>query len=90
VFWHGTASNPAELAGREDLIYLQGLGGDKVGFSRGIRAVGKDFIEQRYQGAGGSKPPLIDHQGINDAFLGKASVVEYFYMGEWLELPGDD
>lgn len=75
---------------REDRIYLQGLGGDKIGFSRGISAVGKDFIVQRYQAAGGSKPPAIEHQGINDAFLGKASEVEYFLDGEWLHLPGDD
>jgi len=90
VFWNGSASNPAELARREDKIYLQSLVGDKIGFSRGISAVGKDFIVQRYLAAGGPKPPPIDHQGINDAFLGKASVVQYFFKGQWLELPGDD
>jgi len=90
VFLNGSASNPAELARREDKIYLQSLVGDKIGFSRGISTVGKDFIVQRYQAAAGPKPPPIDHQGIDDAFLDKASVVQYFFKGEWLELPGDD
>lgn len=90
VFWNGSARNPAELARREDKLYLQSIVGDKIGFSRGISTVGRDFIVQRYRSAGGPKPPPIDHQGINDAFLGKASVVQYFLKGEWLELPGDD
>jgi hypothetical protein len=90
VFWNGSASNPAELAGSEDKNYLQGLGGDKIGFSRGISAVGKAFITQHYQAYGGPKPPPINHQGINDAFLGKASVVQYFFDGKWLTLTGSD
>ena len=90
VFWNGSANSPAELAGAEDKGYLQGLGGDKIGFSRGISAVGKDYITQHYQAYGGPKPPPIDHQGINDAFLEKASVVQYFFEGKWLQLTGSD
>jgi hypothetical protein len=84
------ASNPAELAGSEDKIYLQGLVDDKIAFSRGISAVGKDFIVEHYEAYDGPKPPPIDHQGINDAFLEKASVVQYFFEGKWVQLPGDD
>jgi len=36
------------------------------------------------------KPPPIDHQGISDAMVGKASEVLYFYRGKWLRLSGDD
>ena len=90
VFWNGSAGSPAELAGAEDKNYLQGLGGDKIGFSRGISAVGKDHITQHFQAYGGPKPPPIDHQGINDAFLEKASIVEYFFAGKWLQLAGAD
>jgi hypothetical protein len=90
VFWNGSVRNPAELARSEDKNYLQGLGGDKTGFSRGISAVGKNFIARHHQAFGGPKPPPIDHQGINDAFLEKASVVQYFFGGKWLQLTGSD
>jgi hypothetical protein len=36
------------------------------------------------------KPPRIDHQGINDMFYGKASVVYYDFGGKWLGLSGTD
>ncbi|PYR66590.1 MAG: hypothetical protein DMG20_12690 [Acidobacteria bacterium] len=39
---------------------------------------------------GGPKPPPIDHLGINDVFIEKASVVWYFYQGKWLQLQGAD
>ena len=49
-----------------------------------------DWWRNSEQVTGSSTPPPIDHQGINDAFLGKASVIEYFLKGKWLEFPGDD
>jgi hypothetical protein len=90
VFWNGSPMNPSEIARAEDRNYLQGLGGDKIGFSRGISAVEKDFIAEHYQVYGGPKPPTLEHEGINDAFIGKASVVQYFYDGKWLPLTGSD
>ena len=39
---------------------------------------------------GGPKPPPLDHDGINDMFVGKASVVWYRYQGRWLQLTGAD
>lgn len=90
VFWNGSVQNPAELARSEDEVYLQGMGGEKIGFSRGVAPVGRDFIMERYRAYGGPKPPAMDHQGVNDAFLGKASVVWYFADGKWLQLSGSD
>jgi hypothetical protein len=90
VFWRGSAENPADLARAEDKGFLQGLGGDKIGFSRGIGPVDSSFILERYRAYGGPKPPPIDHQGIDDAFLGKASGVHYFFNGKWLQLTGSD
>ena len=69
----------AELASAPDWGHLQGIGGGKIGYSRGLAPVGADFILARYQAYGGPKPPPIDHQGINDAFLEKASNVHYFH-----------
>ncbi len=90
VFWNGSEKNPAQIAPLEDRIFLQGLGGDRIGYSRGISAVGRDFIMRHYRAYGGPKPPPIDHQGIDDAFIEKASVTWYFYRGKWLKLTGAD
>jgi len=39
---------------------------------------------------GGPKPPPLHHDGINDMFVGKASVVWYRYQGRWLQRTGAD
>lgn len=70
--------------------YLQGGIGDTIPFSRGISAVGSDFIMKHYQAYGGAAPPRIDLQGIDDAFIEKASVVQYLFRGNWLQLAGSD
>jgi hypothetical protein len=90
VFWNGSPANPADLGRSDDINYLQGGVDNKIMFSRGIGAVGADFILKHHQVYGGAKPPRIDHQGIDDAFILKASVVRYFFDGNWLELTGSD
>ena len=80
----------AELASRPDRGYLQGIGNGKIGFSRQLTPVGRDFILARYRAYGGQEPPAIDHEGIDDSFLGKASIVLYFHEGNWLDLTGSD
>lgn len=90
VFWNGSEKNPAAIARTEDRVFLQDLGGPKFGYSRAIRPVGKDLIMGHYRAYGGPKPPLIDHQGIDDYFVGKASETWYFHRGKWLKLAGAD
>jgi hypothetical protein len=90
VFWNGSEKHPAKIARLEDRGFLQGIGGGEIGFSRRIGAVGKDFIMQHYRAYGGTKPPPIDHQGINDMYLEKASVVHFHYKQKWYELTGAD
>ena len=80
----------AELASAPDRSYLQGIGGEKIGYSRALSPAGADYILSVYQAYGGPKPPPIDHQGIDDAFLEKASTVHYFHEGMWLRLTGAD
>lgn len=63
VFWHGSEMNPAEIAQREDRIFLQEISADEIGFSRGISAVGKEFIIRHSRAYGGPLPPPVDHQG---------------------------
>jgi hypothetical protein len=83
-------TNPHTLVTSEDRASLQGLGNDTVGYSREITAVSRDFIMGHYRAYGGPEPPPIDHQGVDDAFLGKASTTWYFHQGKWLQLQGAD
>jgi len=90
VFFNGSDKNVQEIARMEDRIFLQGISADQIGFSRGIRPVGKDFIMRHFKAYSGPTPPQIDHQGIDDAFIAKASVTWYFDQGNWLKLTGAD
>jgi hypothetical protein len=90
VFWKGSEKNPAAIAAMEDRIFLQGITNEEIGYSRGISPVGRDFIMKHYVAYGGPKPPPVEHQAIDDAFVGKASVSWYCYNGEWLRLTGAD
>lgn len=90
VFWNGSELNPDAIGSGPDLGRLQGIGEDRIGYSRAISPVGRDFIMGHYQAYGGPKPPPIDHQGIDDAFVGKASVTFYLHGGKWLCLTGAD
>ena len=48
------------------------------------------YILSHNRDYGGPEPPPIDHDGVNDVFAEKASVVHYFYRGRWLALTGAD
>ena len=52
--------------------------------------MGGKFITEHYDAYGGSKPPLITHDAIDDRWLEKASVVHYCHEGKWIELTGAD
>jgi hypothetical protein len=89
VFRNDRDERPEAMNTSEDAGFLQGLGGDKVGYSRQITAVDRRYILRHYRAYGGPEPP-IDHQGIDDAFLEKASVILYRYRGKWMPLQGAD
>jgi hypothetical protein len=93
VFWNGSTKSVAEIARAADRDFLQtgaGDDGSKAIFSRAIDVVGKDYILEHYREYNGKKPPPIKHQGINDAYVEKASTVHYFYRKRWLLLQGAD
>ena len=91
IFWNGSTEKVAEIAKSDDIGYFQVVAGnDEMGFSREIYKVDKKYIIDHYISYGGTKPPPIDHEGINDAFVEKASVVLYLYRGKWRELQGAD
>ncbi len=90
VFWNGRPTQAAELARRADADFLQGVGPQTIGFSRRITVATREYIRERHRRYGGPTPPPLTHEGINDAFVGKASVVWYLYGGRWLRLTGAD
>jgi hypothetical protein len=90
VFRNVADDAPEELAASEDRNQLQGAGNGRIAYSREIRPVDRAFIMEHYRGFGGPEPPPIDHQGIDDAFTGKASAVYYWYRGGWRKLQGAD
>ncbi len=83
-------TDPQTVTSSDDRGYLQFLNKDRVVYSRDITAVGRDFIMRHYRAYGGSEPPPIEHHGIDDAFLEKASITWYFHEGQWLRLTGAD
>ena len=90
VFWNGSETNPAKIAKMKDIDRLQSGADNMIVYSRLIEPVDRAYITLHYKAYGGPKPPPIDHKGINDIFVGKASVVYYFYKGKWLQLTGAD
>ena len=90
AFRNDRDTNPDTVTTSEDLSYMQGPDGKEPGYAREITAAGRDFIMRHYRAYGGPAPPPIDHHGIDDALLEKASVTWYFYRGKWLRLQGAD
>lgn len=77
VFPQGGDTDPIALAPAEDAAYLQRIRSGEDGFSRLISTAAASYIDQ-------------DHDGIEDSFVEKGSVVRYFQSNEWLRLSGAD
>jgi hypothetical protein len=90
VFPSGSANSVVELAQSPDANWLQGIGGSAIGFSRAIGVATPESIRNYYEAHGGPAPPPLDHDGIDEAFVGKSSVVLYWYNDRWQELTGAD
>ena len=90
IYWGGSAESVSELSTTADKRWLQGMGGDIIGFSHGIYTVDAKYITDHAHWYGGELPPHLDHEGIDEAFVEKASSVHYWYEGEWLQLRGAD
>jgi len=89
VFWGGRANNVSELEQRPDADFLQGMGADTIAFSRAIEVASEAHIRDHFR-RDEAKPPVIQHAGIEDNFLGKASTVWYWRTGKWVPVTGAD
>ena len=78
VFWRGSAAKVTRLASHADFA------------DRSISVVGRQYILEHSRRYGAPKPPPIRHDAIDDAFLGKGSVVFYFDGTRWHKLQGAD
>jgi hypothetical protein len=91
VYWNGSPRSISRTGDAGDKNFLQTIDGNgTIGFSRSIQPVGRETIIASYRSYGGRRPPSIDHEGIDDAYVEKASVILYFYRGRWIELQGAD
>jgi hypothetical protein len=85
----GSTSSVAELATQPDANFLQVVNsGDLVGYSRALGVADPKYMREHFQRYGGPTPPPFDHDGIDDIFVGKGSVVWYWSEGRWLQLQG--
>ncbi len=93
VFWNGETKEVASIGAAQDEASVQRVTPDEWGYSRGIGVADRESIvwyQKKYGDPHGRMPRTLDHQGIEDAFLGKASVIRYFTGGKWLVLQGAD
>jgi hypothetical protein len=90
VFRGGGISEVSELARHPDEQFLQVVNPGVIGYSRALGVADPDYIRQRHAAYGGPMPPPLDHDGINDVFVEKASVVWYWHEGKWLQLQSAD
>jgi hypothetical protein len=90
VFRGGSPSSVAEIAKEPDATFAQNVGGNEVAYSRVLGVASSKYIRQMQAQYGGPRPPRVDHEGIDDAFFDKGSVVWYWSNGRWLQLAGSD
>ena len=93
VFRGGSELDVAELASAPDSDYLQGAGDGEIAFSRALGVASPEYIRMCYEALkahGVPEPPPLDHEGIDNIFVGKASSIWYWYEETWLVLAGAD
>jgi hypothetical protein len=87
IFWGKVTACPASLARLDDAHYLKAGKDKKLHYSRSIRALGEDGLDER-AGVAGLKP--MSHQGIDDRFVGKSSAFFYCIERKWKIFPAKD
>ncbi len=90
VFHDGSNKFVSQLARGADRDGLQVVEEGKIGYSRKIFLISGESILRYQKESAGPTPPPIDHQGIEDSFVGKSSVIWYYFGGQWLKLTGAD
>ncbi|HMD32122.1 MAG TPA: hypothetical protein VKG84_09435 [Candidatus Acidoferrales bacterium] len=87
VFWNGSVKVVAEFSNLKDANEMQKTSRGIYGFSRRISVAPPREIHKRKQNR---QLGPYEHDGINDGFVGKGSVIHYFRQGQWEDLEGAD
>ena len=91
LIYRNAATAPIDsLAKGADRHSLQGLGDNRIGYSRKITTASPAYIRRVAKPDTATTLPNVDHAGIEDHFVGKASVIWYFQRGRWLMFLGGD
>ena len=89
IIWGGPSDCSDEMEVRQDQSYLiKGTDG-VIRYQRQIETIIPRRIKALFDRYGGDPPPPLTHDGINDRFAGKGSVIRYCYEGKWRELTGE-
>ena len=84
VFWNQGTDSVSEISKSADIEWLQGIGGDKIGYSRRILVA---YSRQDTTQIGSS---ALDHEAIEDYFEGKSSTIYFYTKNHWQEIAGAD
>ena len=90
VIWGGKTRCKSELETREDSIYFQGVGSEKMEYSRVLDVTSRRAIANLSLADDGSKLSAPYHEAIQDAFAEKGSTIFYCEKGKWHKLEGAD
>lgn len=91
VYWSGPVRCPNEFGVSEDKYFLQGLGEGQIGFSRGISPARSYHVyPDDSDTASVDRDVALEHDGIEDAFQGKASSIFFCQNGKWVRFGGAD
>jgi hypothetical protein len=90
VFHDGKSDRVDEIAGQADIECLQVVsGGREIAFSRQLAVATPKAVHRRVARRADFLRN-IDHDGIEDVFLEKGSVIWFFISGKWTRLAGAD
>ena len=90
VYRAGKTTKVDSLARMSDSSFMQSDVNDVMVFSRKLDVATAKGIGDRMKERKDLKPPPLNHDGIDDGFMDKASTTRYYSRGRWLELPGAD
>ena len=87
VFRGGDVSTIDELAAEDDAARLQVTGPGRIGYSRQISVASPRDLREHHRSPDPGLP-MLDHDGIRDAFIEKGAVVWYWSGHRWLQMAG--
>ena len=91
IFRGADANAVEELHPQPNAGYMQTIDeAGRTGFSRAIAAASPALIRRQQARYGGLLPKLLDHDGIDDMHVEKASTIWYWQDGKWLPLTGSN